>query len=411
MVAAGEIRRVVVVGAGQAGLNVARALRGERFGGEIVLIGEEPHPPYERPPLSKAVLAGAAAPDSVLLIKPEAFARLELDFRPGTRALAIDRDARSLALASGERLRYDRLVLATGGAARKPAIPGIDFTGVFGLRSLEDSLAIRAELSDGKRLAVLGGGWIGLEVAATARRRGLEVTVFEVADRLCARVAPPLLSRYLEALHRANGVALRLGESIGEIVAEGDGLALTLTSGEVLAVDCLVYGIGLVANDQLARAAGLECDGGILTDAEGRTADSATFACGDVAVFAHPALDGRRRRLESWGNAQHQPVATAKALLGLEVRYEEIPWFWSDQYKTNIQMLGLPDPARESVLRGRIEEGRFSLFWLADGTISAAVAVNAASDIQVAKRLMQRRKTVETAALADPAQNLRALLK
>lgn len=410
MVATDEIRRVVVVGAGQAGLNVARALRAERFDGEIVLIGEEPHPPYERPPLSKAVLAGAAAPDSVLLIKPEGFTGLELDFRPATQALAIDRDVRSLALGSGERLRYDRLVLATGGAARKPAIPGIDLPGVFGLRSLDDSLAIRAELSDGKRLAVLGGGWIGLEVAATARRRGREVTVFEVAQRLCARVAPPLLSSYLEVLHRSNGVALKLGESVAEILAEGDGLALTLTSGESLAVDCLVYGIGLVANDEIARAAGLECDGGILTDAEGRTADPAIFACGDVAVFAHPALDGRRRRLESWGNAQHQPAATAKALLGLEVRYEEIPWFWSDQYETNIQLLGLPDPASEPVLRGRIEEGRFSLFWLTDDAISAAVAVNAARDIQVAKRLMQRRKTVEAAALADPAQSLRALL-
>jgi 3-phenylpropionate/trans-cinnamate dioxygenase ferredoxin reductase subunit len=404
-------RRVVIVGAGQAGGTAAKALRGEGFDGEIVLVGDEIHRPYERPPLSKAVLVGEATPDSTLIMRDETFDDLRLDFRPGTIASAIDRQAREVAFADGTSVGYDRLVLATGGRARRLDIPGADLPGIFVLRTREDSLEIGQALGDAGHALVVGGGWIGLEIAAAARKLDVDVMLIEALDRLCERASPPILSAYLYDLHRHRGVDLRLRRGIERIEATEGGLRATLSGGDIVDTDLVVVGIGLLANDELARAAGLDCDRGILVDPCGRTGDPRVFAVGDVAVFNHPWL-GRPMRLESWANARDQGAACAKAIVGTDAAYDEIPWFWSDQYEKNIQILGVPENAADPVVRGDPAEDRFSCFYVDDdGKLQAAIAVDSPTDFKVAQRLARTGRAVDLSQLADPAINLRSLLK
>ncbi len=400
---------IVIVGAGQAGGWAARTLRSEGYDGVLVLIGDEQHPPYERPPLSKAVLLGEAAPESTHLFGTDVFDGLDVDFRAGARVVAIDRVGRSVQLADGALIAYDKLVIATGGRARTLPMDNLTGDGVFTLRTLEDSAAIGAAFDTAETALILGGGWIGLEIAAAARARNVGVTLIEVADRLCHRAAPTALSEWLLRLHRGQGVDVRLGESVAQIARSADGMTARLTSGEEIAADMIVVGAGLVASDELARTAGLACDDGVLTDPCGRTDDPDIFACGDVAVFDVPGA-GRPMRLESWANAQNQAIACAKAVLGRDAAYDEVPWFWSDQYGRNIQILGLPPADRAPVRRRESDDEPFSLFWLDGGRLAAAVAVDSANDIKVAKRLMARGIAVEPEQLADPEISLRKLL-
>jgi len=401
---------VVIVGAGQAGGWVARTLRAQGHAGPVTLIGAEPHAPYERPPLSKAVLVGAAPPDSTRLFAADDFEALDLDFRAGMTVVGLDRTARSVTLSSGETVRYDRLVLATGGRARTLPIAGMDSERVYTLRTLEDSHAIGAALKTARKALLVGGGWIGLEIAASARKLETDVVLLEAADRLCQRAAPPLLSDWLLALHCSHGVDVRLRSGIEAIEPTAGGITARLADGSEVGAELAVVGVGLVANDDLARSAGLACDGGILTDACGRTEDPSVFACGDVAVFpvlgaAHPM------RLESWANAQNQAVACAKAVLGQDVEYADTPWFWSDQYDANIQIQGLPPQDGDPIVRGDVNGPAFSLFWLDGDKVAAAMAVNASNDIKVAKRLIDRGIAVDAAALSDPGVNLKTLLR
>ncbi|MCC6609899.1 MAG: FAD-dependent oxidoreductase [Burkholderiales bacterium] len=400
---------IVIVGAGQAGGCAAKTLRDEGFAGRITLIGLEPHPPYERPPLSKRVLAGAATVESCRLFKPDAFAALNLDFRPGARATRIDRAARAVHLESGESVAYDKLILATGGEARRLPVPGGDGPRVHYLRTLDESLAIRSALGPGRRLAVVGGGWIGLEVAATARKSGAAVTVLEALDRVCVRAVPPSVSDFLRALHERNGVAIRTNCGVKAIDDRGaGGLRLALGDGTALDADAVVVGIGLVPQVSLAREAGLEVGDGVLVDERCRTSDPDILVAGDCANMPLACL-GRRVRLESWANAQNQAIAAAKSALGQDVRYDELPWFWSDQYDANVQILGLPARWPEPIVRGDRDGASFSLFYLDDDRIVAVVSVNAPRDLRAARRPMQVRKTVRAVDLADPATNLAKL--
>ena len=400
---------IVIVGAGQAGGWAARTLRSEGYAGPLVLIGDERHPPYERPPLSKAVLLGDAAPESTHLFGADVFDGLDVDFRSGARVVAIDRVGKSVQLADGALIAYDKLVLATGGRARTLPLDSLTGDGVFTLRTLEDSAAIGAAFETARTALVLGGGWIGLEIAAAARVRDVGVTLIEVADRLCHRAAPPALSDWLLWLHRGRGVDVRLGQSVAQVTRSADGMTARLTSGERVAADMIVVGAGLAASDELARTAGLACDDGVLTDPCGRTDDPDVFACGDVAVFDVPGA-GRPMRLESWANAQNQAIACAKAVLGRDAAYDEIPWFWSDQYGRNIQILGLPPADAAPVRRGASDDEPFSLFWLDGQRLMAAVAVDGANDIKVARRLMARGIAVDADRLTDPEVSLRKLL-
>jgi 3-phenylpropionate/trans-cinnamate dioxygenase ferredoxin reductase subunit len=277
------------------------------------------------------------------------------------------------------------------------------------LRTLDESLAIRSALGPGRRLAVVGGGWIGLEVAATARKSGAAVTVLEALDRVCARAVPPSVSKFLRALHERNGVTIRTSCGVKGIDDRGaDGLRLALGDGTALDADAVVVGIGLVPQIALARDAGLEVGDGILVDERCRTSDPDILVAGDCANMPLACL-GRRVRLESWANAQNQAIAAAKSALGQDVRYDELPWFWSDQYDANVQLLGLPERWPESVSRGDRNGASFSLFYLDGDRIVAVVSVNAPRDLRAAKRLMQAGKAVRAADLADPAVNLAKL--
>jgi 3-phenylpropionate/trans-cinnamate dioxygenase ferredoxin reductase subunit len=399
---------IVIVGAGQAGGWAAKTLRAAGYAGRVVLVGAERHLPYERPPLSKAVLAGEAAPETTYLCKPDEYRALDLDFRAQARVARIDRAAKQVELAGGERIAYDQLILATGGSARRLPVPGGNLPGVLYLRTIEDSAAIRAALGPGQRLAVIGGGWIGLEVAATARRMSTSVVVVEALDRVCARSVSREISEFLRARHERAGVELRLGVGVEAIEREDRRFVVRLSDGTALDAGAVLVGIGLDPEVALARAAGLAVDDGIVVDERCRTSDPDIYAAGDCANVPLPCL-GRRVRLESWANAQNQAIVAAKAALGQDVRYDELPWFWSDQYDINLQMLGLPARWPQPVVRGDPSSGSFSHFYLDEGRIVAAVSVNAARDLRAAKKLIQTRKPVSARSLADPAAPLQHL--
>lgn len=391
----------VIVGAGQAGGWAAQTLRKEGFTGRLVLIGDERHPPHERPPLSKAVLAGQAQPQSTWLQKSGAFEALGLEWRPGTTVTRIDRAGRCLELAGGETLAYDKLILCTGGRARTLSIPGADSAGVHTLRTIDDALALAPLLQPGRSVVVIGGGWIGLEVAATARQKGADVVVVEAQRRLCERTVPAEISEHLLALHRTHGTRVLLGAGVARIGSTAEGRStVTLGDGSVLACDAIVVGVGLVPNDELARDAGLECDGGVIVDARCRSSDPDILAAGDVAVTYNPWA-GRRLRLESWQNAQEQGIAAARSALGLEVDYRPLPWFWSDQYGMNLQIYGVPTPAQQVVVRGVAGSDSFVLFYLESDVVKAAIGPNAARDLRLARRLIEQRKPVDPQRLAD----------
>ena len=392
---------IVIVGAGQAGGWAAQTLRSEGFAGRVVLIGDEAHPPHERPPLSKAVLSGAAAPETTRLMKPEAFDALAVQWRPGVQVHRIDRAAKQVLLSDGTAQPYDKLILCTGGRARRLAVPGADQVPLHTLRTIEDAQALAPALRPGRSVVVVGGGWIGLEVAATARQQGADVVVVETQSRLCERTVPAEVSAYLLALHRAQGVRVLLGAGVRGFARAADSRSeVLLADGSALVCDTIVLGVGLVPNDELAREAGLACEGGVLVDAQCRTSDPHILAAGDVAVAPNPWA-GRSLRLESWQNAQEQGMAAARSALGLAVDYQPLPWFWSDQYGMNLQIYGMPTPAHRVVQRGDPASGSFVLFYLAGDVVQAAVGANAARDLRFARRLIEQRKPVDAERLAD----------
>ncbi|CUJ48773.1 Rhodocoxin reductase [Achromobacter sp. 2789STDY5608633] len=393
---------IVIIGAGQAGGWAAQTLRNEGYAGRVVLIGDEAHPPHERPPLSKAVLAGAALPGSTQLMKPEAFEALNLEWKPGTRVSRLDRVARQIQFNDGTALTYDKLILCTGGRARRISLPGADQVVLHTLRTIDDALTLAPELKSGRSVVVVGGGWIGLEVAATARQRGAEVVVVETQRRVCERTVPQEVSEYLLALHRKHGTKVLLGAGVSGFSKRADGRSLVrLSDGSELACDAIVLGIGLVPNDELAQQAGLACEAGVLVDSRCQTSDPDILAAGDVAVTPN-TWAGRRLRLESWQNAQEQGMAAARSALGLAVDYQPLPWFWSDQYDMNLQIYGMPLPAHQVVRRADPDAGSFALFYLDGNIIQAAIGVNAARDLRFARRLIEQRKPVDRACLADP---------
>jgi 3-phenylpropionate/trans-cinnamate dioxygenase ferredoxin reductase subunit len=403
-----DSRTFVIVGAGQAGRWIVNTLRAQGFDGRIVWIGAEAHAPYERPPLSKALLKGETTPEKLALVTPERFAEWRVDWHAGTTVSAIDRAARRVATHDGRSFDYDVLFLATGGRARTlPEVPA--HPRIATLRTLEDAHALRRSLEASRRVLVLGGGWIGLEVAATARTLGREVTVVEAAPRLCARTVPPRVSDILADSHRTHGVTLRLGQAVTAVEPREDRVVVGLADGTMLEGDLLVVGIGLVADDALAASAGLPVAGGILVDAQCRTDDPAIFAVGDVANALRP--DGQRRRMESWENAERQGITAARAALGLpaEPLMSSAPWFWSDQYDDNLQILG--EPAEDmSIIERHVPDRRARVLFLCTGRrVRAVAAVNAGREVKVARKWMNADRYPDLALLADPANDLNKL--
>ncbi|HKR47333.1 MAG TPA: FAD-dependent oxidoreductase [Paraburkholderia sp.] len=399
-------RTVVVIGGGQAAGWVVKTLRKEGYTGRLVMIADEVHLPYERPPLSKAVLAGEADIETVRIAKPDEFAALNVETWQPDCATSIDRAARVVTTRSGREVKYDRLVLATGGAARKLPASVAQSAHVTYLRTLDEALALGERLRSSQRVLVVGGGWIGLEVAATARKLGVQATVVEGAPRLCARSLPEEVSRFLLELHRANGVDVRLNAMLLTLEDRPEGgVRATFADGSTLDADFAVAGIGLAPHTALAVAAGLSVDDGIVVDEFGETSDSCIFACGDVANHPNAWLK-RRVRLESWANAQNQAIAAAKAVLGVKTPYAEIPWFWSDQYDVNLQILGDIPAGVAPVLRGSLEEQRASLFFVEDGHLRGVIAINAARELKLARKWMSQGRAVDLAALVDTSKAL-----
>lgn len=408
------LRRVLVVGAGQAGVQAAEALRSLGYDGELTLLGDEPHAPYHRPPLSKAWLAGEMAAAQLVMRAPEALARKGIVLRSGVAVQAIHRAARELQLANGERLAWDGLVLATGARPRRLPLPHADAPDVHVLRSRDDASALAAALdacaAGSAPLVVLGGGFIGLEVAATARKKGLAVTVLEAQPRLLARALPALLSDWYAQLHRAHGVVLELGAQVQalQLGAGGRVAAVRLADGRDVPCGALLLGVGAVANDELARAAGLDCERGIVVDACGRTADPGIVAAGDCTVRRRP--DGTLLRLESVQGATEGAKAAAAALLGLEKPFVATPWFWSDQYGRKLQMAGLGATADRSVLRGRTDAPSFSVWHYAHERLVGVDSIDLAKDHLLARKLLDAGVSPTPAQAADPAFDLAGLL-
>ena len=392
---------IVVVGAGQAGGWATTTLRERGYEGRIVLLGDEPHAPYERPPLSKAVLGGQAAPESTELFSAERLAALRIEFQPGVAATRLRVADRQVDTSDGGSIAYDKLILCMGGRPVVPALPGVDGPGVHVLRTRGDALRLRASLGPGRRLVVVGGGWIGLEVAATARQSGSAVTVLEQGPRLCARSVQPAVSAHLAALHAAHGVDLRLNTGLRAVLAQADGRpAAELADGTRLDADAIVLGVGLRANDELAREAGLACERGVLVDAYCRTSAPDVYAAGDVAVLA--AGDGHAR-MESWQNAQDQGTAAALSVLGLGEPYAPTGAVWSEQYDAMVQIVGFPGLACSEVLRPQAG-GRalLSVALDAGGRAVAGVSVDAARDFRQLRKWIAQRATLDPALLQRP---------
>lgn len=409
-----EIQSIVIVGAGQAGAVAAASLRQLGYRGGLTLVGQEAHPPYERPPLSKAVLQGTATHAEAAVHPAGFYAENDIALLTETAVAALDPAARTVRLADGRTLPYDRCLLATGGHARElPALPR-GRAGVHYIRTLDDALDLRAALRPGVRAAVIGGGFLGLEVASTARELGAKVTVIENGSRLLERALPAIVSDWLAERVRASGVDLRLG---GAIAAIGDGppYAITLADGTQVNADLIVVSIGLAPEVTLARQAGLPLDdnGGICVDSQARTADPQVYAAGDCASQPRACL-GTAARFESWQNANEQARAAAAVMLGLAPAAEPYPWFWTDQYGCNIQILGLPQPGLRYVCRPQTDpQAAPRVLWigLRDGVPCHGIAVNAGGDLRQLRVLFERGIPVDPHRLADPAEALKPLVK
>ncbi|KVH55828.1 pyridine nucleotide-disulfide oxidoreductase [Burkholderia sp. MSMB1072] len=400
----------VIVGAGHAARRTAEALRERDAAARIVMIGAERELPYDRPALSKDALLSDGGEQRAFIRDAAWYDAQRIELRLGARVEAIERDARRVRLDDGATLPYAKLVLATGSRVRTFGGPVDAGIVPHYVRTVADARALRAQLAPGRRVAVLGGGFIGLEVAAAARQLGCDVTVIDPAARLLQRALPEAVGAYARQLHDARGVRFRMATLPRAIRRAPDGGAVVETDRGDVPADIVVVGIGVVPNVELAQAAGLDVDNGIRVDAGCRTADAAIFAAGEVTMHFNPLL-GRHVRIESWQVAENQPAVAAANLLGADERYAELPWLWSDQYDCNLQMLGLFGSERTTVVRGDPASGPFTVFGLGDdGRIVAVAAANLGRDIGASRRLIAAGAVPDPAKLADPAVNLKTFM-
>ena len=400
---------VVIVGAGHAGVQTAASLREDGYDGAIVLLSDEEALPYQRPPLSKAFLKGEMDVHG-LPLRAEAFYRDQrIDLRLGVRAQRIDRAARKVGLDDGSSIGYGHLILATGARQRRLDVPGVDLPGVFALRNIADAIALRERIAAGVKVVVIGAGFIGLEVAATAAKLGAETTVVEIARPMGRAVSPVLSDFYAEA-HKAFGARLFLGVGVSAIEGTDKAEAVTLSNGAVLPADLVVAGVGVTAEDSLAREAGLACENGVLVDAHLVTSDPAISAIGDCAAFPNATL-GFVTRLESIQNAVDQGKRVAARLMGKPAPYDALAWFWSDQGDLKLMIVGLSHDVDQWVVRGDPATRAFSTFGFRKGKLAVVESVNRAGDHAAAKRILGVGKTLTPEQAADPAFDIRALAK
>ncbi len=397
---------IVIIGAGHAAGQAAASLRQEGYEGELVMLGEESHVPYQRPPLSKQYLAGDQVLED-LYIRPAAFfEKQNIDLRTGVRATRIDAQAKTVTSDQGETLAFEKLLLATGSRPRVLQVPGADLAGVHYLRTANDVDAIRAAMPQAKRLCIVGGGYIGLEVASVAATAGLQVTVLEMEPRILQRVTTPQISEFYQRLHSGHGVQIRVDTQVTAFEGEHN-VSAVLCADQRIQTDLVIVGIGIVPNVELADEAALACHNGIVVDEQCRTSDPDIFAAGDCTNHPNPIL-GRRLRLESVPNAMEQARVAANAILGGDKTYASAPWFWSDQYDLKLQMVGFSADGDQQVVRGDVQGQAFAVFHLKDNTLVAADAVNSPREFMMARKLFG--KIVDPVALGDPEVELKSLL-
>jgi 3-phenylpropionate/trans-cinnamate dioxygenase ferredoxin reductase subunit len=404
--------RIVLVGGGLAAAKTAQALRRRGYDGTLTLLTAEPHRPYERPPLSKGYLSGDTPAEEVFVHEAGWYAEHDVDLRTSTAVVALDRERREVRAASGERFEYDAVLLATGASPRRPPIPGAYADGVLALRTIDDSDALRARFARREPMVVVGGGWIGLEAAAAARRAGCDVTVVETASQPLQRVLGTRVASAFTALHRDHGVRFVLGASVEALPVDVSGAVagVRLADGTVLPGATVLVAVGVTPADGLAREAGLQIANGIAVGSDLRSSDPAVIAAGDVAAAEHPIL-GRRLRVEHWANAVRQAPVAAAALLGEPASYERLPYVFSDQYDVSLEYVGAaehPEQA-EVVVRGSLEDRRFVAFWLQEGLVQAAMTVGFTGLVPALEGLVRSGRPVDTARLADPTAPLDAV--
>jgi len=397
----------IIVGASHAGAQAVDTLRREGFAGRIVLVGDEPHLPYQRPPLSKKFLLGEVSLDRLGIRQPMFYEQHRVEMRLNTRVTAIDARHRTATLSDGGNLDYDHLILCVGSRVRKLTCPGADLKGVHYLRTVDDVLGIQAELAAGKRMVVIGAGYIGLETAASSTKHGVTVTVLEMADRCLNRVTAPVVSEFYARRHAQAGVQLLVSTRVDALLGENRVSAVS-ANGKQIPADIVVVGVGIVPETALAQAAGLHCDNGIVVDEHCRTSDPHIYAAGDCTN--HPSIRyGGRVRLESVDNAVEQARVAASNVCGKVTQHAHTPWFWSDQYEVKLQTAGLMQGHDTQVVRGDPATGQFSVWYLKDGELLAVDAISRPGDFIIGKRWIGERKQPSADRLADTTIDLKSL--
>ncbi len=397
---------IVIIGAGQAGCQAVESLRKEGYTGPITMVGDEAYPPYQRPPLSKAYLLGTFERPRLFLKADNYYAENGCELILNTSAKAIHRAERIVELNDGRKLPYDKLLLATGARVRKLKCPGADLPGIHYLKTIADVDGLQSVFQSGKRIAVVGGGYIGLEVAAVGAKRGLDVTVFEAMDRLMARAVSPQLSAFYADEHAKAGVKLMLNTGVEAFGGDGK-VQWVRAGGQTHEADIVLVGIGVIPCEDLARDAGLACQDGIVVDQNAMTGDPHVWAAGDCT--RHVGREGHEIRLECVQNAIDQAKHAALAMTGKHKTYSEVPWFWSDQYDLKLQIAGLARPTDTLVLRGDLANRKFAVFHLRDGKVAAVEAVNAAPEYMIGKKLVAEGKPVDAEKLADTTIPMKTL--
>jgi len=397
---------IVIIGAGEAAGQAAASLRQEKYPGPITILGDEAQAPYQRPPLSKQYLSGELGTDQVLVRPQKFYTDREIALHTNTTVVSIDADDKKVTTESGDVYEYEKLLIATGSSPRRLNIPGSDLAGIHYLRTIDDVDRIRNAMSTAKSLCIIGGGYVGLEVAAVAVTAGLDVTLLEMEERILQRVTTPEMSAYYHNLHSNRGVNIMLSTAVSGFEGEGS-VSAVLCGDKTFDADLVIVGIGIIPNIDIAEAAGLECNNGILVDDHCLTSNADIYSAGDCTNHPNPIL-GRRLRLESVPNAIEQARVAVSNMLGGDKTYACVPWFWSDQYELKLQMVGFSADGDKSVVRGEKSANKFAVFYLNDGKVVAVDAVNSPKEFMIGKRLYG--KPVDPAKLADASVELKSLL-
>lgn len=403
------MNNLVIIGTGQSAAQCALTLRRNMFKDNITMIGEEKHLPYQRPPLSKEFLSGEVSLERVFMKSKEFFDQNDVTIFTSTPVISIDRNKKILSLSNQEDLTYNKLVIATGSRVRKLNVEGSSLKNISYLRSIEDANRLKEYFKFGKKLVIVGAGYVGLEVAATAVKKGINVTLIEMENRIMSRTVDPVISKYFDSLHRQNGVEIFLEAALEKFEGKDAVERVICSNGQIIEADGVLIGVGILPNQELAESAGLNCNNGILVDEFGRTEDTSIFACGDCTNHPNTYLN-KNLRLESVHNALEQAKTVAMSLLGKQEKYNQVPWFWSDQYDKKLQIVGFSDDHDELVIRGSIEEDNFMLFFLKEGKLIAVNAVNNPKEFLICKKLVANKEKISSDAISNQSVDLKELL-